>query len=202
MKRISPRWRFIAARLRGNHTDPEQRLWEEIRDGQIKGWKFRRQHPIGRTIVDFCCLEGMLIIELDGGEQRENNRVEEESTIYLTALGFRVLRILNEDVLAKPEEVVEAIVRVMENSENLHSSPALAHSSRPSPGREMEEDCPTRTFSNQEKVPHWARGSELGFRMPAEWEQHEATWLGWPHNTKDWPGKMGAISWVYGEMVR
>ncbi|MCA9419377.1 MAG: agmatine deiminase family protein [Nitrospira sp.] len=202
MKRISPRWRFIAARLRGNHTDPEQRLWEEIRDGQIKGWKFRRQHPIGRTIVDFCCLEGMLIIELDGGEQREHNRVEEESTIYLTALGFRVLRILNEDVLAKPEEVVEAIVRVMENSENLHSSPALAHSSRPSPGREMEEDCPTRTFSNQEKVPHWARGSELGFRMPAEWEQHEATWLGWPHNTKDWPGKMGAISWVYGEMVR
>lgn len=40
------------------------------------------------------------------------------------------------------------------------------------------------------------------WRMPAEWEGHEATWLGWPHNTSDWPGKMGAISWVYGEMVR
>jgi agmatine deiminase len=38
--------------------------------------------------------------------------------------------------------------------------------------------------------------------MPAEWEQHEATWLGWPHNTNDWPGKTGVISWVYGEMVR
>ncbi|MDH5575294.1 MAG: agmatine deiminase family protein [Nitrospirota bacterium] len=38
--------------------------------------------------------------------------------------------------------------------------------------------------------------------MPAEWERHEATWIGWPHNTKDWPGKMTAIQWVYGEMVR
>ena len=39
-------------------------------------------------------------------------------------------------------------------------------------------------------------------RMPAEWEQHEATWIGWPHNTTDWPGKMAAIQWVYGEIVR
>ena len=38
--------------------------------------------------------------------------------------------------------------------------------------------------------------------MPAEWERHEATWLGWPHNATDWPGKLGAIEWVYGEMVR
>jgi len=38
--------------------------------------------------------------------------------------------------------------------------------------------------------------------MPAEWERHEATWLGWPHNASDWPGKLKAIEWVYGEMVR
>jgi agmatine deiminase len=38
--------------------------------------------------------------------------------------------------------------------------------------------------------------------MPAEWEPHEATWLGWPHNTEDWPGKFEVIPWVYGEMVR
>ena len=38
--------------------------------------------------------------------------------------------------------------------------------------------------------------------MPAEWEPHEATWLGWPHNREDWPGKMDSIPWVYGEMVR
>ena len=38
--------------------------------------------------------------------------------------------------------------------------------------------------------------------MPAEWEPHEATWLGWPHNSSDWPGKLAAIHWVYGEIVR
>ncbi len=40
------------------------------------------------------------------------------------------------------------------------------------------------------------------FRMPAEWELHEATWIAWPHNKKDWPGKFAPIPWVYGEIVR
>jgi len=43
---------------------------------------------------------------------------------------------------------------------------------------------------------------ELGFSMPAEWEKHEATWLGWPHNESDWPDKIDTIRWVYCEMVR
>src|SRR4051794_38112532 len=41
-----------------------------------------------------------------------------------------------------------------------------------------------------------------GFRMPAEWEKHEATWLAWPHESTDWPGKFAPIRWVYGEIVR
>ncbi len=44
--------------------------------------------------------------------------------------------------------------------------------------------------------------SSLGFRMPAEWEEHDATWIGWPHNKSDWPGKFSAIPWVFGEIVR
>jgi agmatine deiminase len=44
--------------------------------------------------------------------------------------------------------------------------------------------------------------NRLGFRMPAEWEPHEATWLAWPHEATDWPGKFEAIPWVYGEIVR
>jgi agmatine deiminase len=44
--------------------------------------------------------------------------------------------------------------------------------------------------------------ARLGFTMPAEWESHEATWLGWPQNATDWPGKMNVIQWVYGEIVR
>lgn len=47
------------------------------------------------------------------------------------------------------------------------------------------------------KVP-----AALGFRLPAEWEAHEATWIGWPHNLTDWPGKFAPIPWVYGEIVR
>ena len=42
----------------------------------------------------------------------------------------------------------------------------------------------------------------LGYRMPAEWEPHAATWLAWPHNETDWPGKFEAIPWVFGEIVR
>ncbi len=46
-------------------------------------------------------------------------------------------------------------------------------------------------------LPH-----RLGYRLPAEWEPHEATWLGWPHNKSDWPGKFAPIPWVYAEIVR
>ena len=51
--------------------------------------------------------------------------------------------------------------------------------------------------STNETAPRLA-----AFRMPAEWEPHEATWLGWPHNRTDWPGKLATIPWVYGEIVR
>jgi agmatine deiminase len=44
--------------------------------------------------------------------------------------------------------------------------------------------------------------AQLGYSMPAEWEPHAATWLGWPHNETDWPGKLDTIRWVYGEIVR
>src|SRR5690348_1157607 len=42
----------------------------------------------------------------------------------------------------------------------------------------------------------------LGYRMPAEWEPHEATWLAWPHERTDWPGKFAPIPWLYGDIVR
>jgi agmatine deiminase len=50
---------------------------------------------------------------------------------------------------------------------------------------------------NAEQTP-----ASLGYRMPAEWAPHEATWLAWPHERSDWPGKFAAIPWVYGEIVR
>ena len=50
--------------------------------------------------------------------------------------------------------------------------------------------------------PQLSTPAALGYTQPAEWEAHEATWLGWPHNASDWPGKFEVIPWVYGEMVR
>jgi agmatine deiminase len=54
-------------------------------------------------------------------------------------------------------------------------------------------------------TPALSRGERAktpGFRLPAEWEPHEATWIAWPHNRTDWPGKFGPIPWVYAEIVR
>ena len=67
VKRIPPRLRSFAARLRGNQTAAEQKLWMRLRDRQVKEWKFRRQHPIGGVLADCCGLVWMLIMELDGG---------------------------------------------------------------------------------------------------------------------------------------
>jgi agmatine deiminase len=52
-------------------------------------------------------------------------------------------------------------------------------------------------MSDQKSTPR-----QLGYRMPAEWEPHEATWLAWPHNPEDWPGKFASIPWLYAEIVR
>src|SRR4051812_22474137 len=44
--------------------------------------------------------------------------------------------------------------------------------------------------------------ASLGYGMPAEWEPHEATWIAWPHNEEDWPGKFTPIPWIYADIVR
>ncbi|HUE37727.1 MAG TPA: agmatine deiminase family protein, partial [Candidatus Acidoferrum sp.] len=54
----------------------------------------------------------------------------------------------------------------------------------------------------KEKTTTEPAPAQAAYSMPAEWEPHEATWLGWPHNADDWPGKFETIPWVYGEMVR
>jgi len=53
------------------------------------------------------------------------------------------------------------------------------------------------TDSSPNATPH-----QLGYRMPAEWEPHEGTWLGWPHELSDWPGKFAPIPWAFAEIVR
>jgi agmatine deiminase len=69
-------------------------------------------------------------------------------------------------------------------------------------GQFTRSDYPPPRFMANLKSSILAPPAALGYAMPAEWERHDATWLGWPHNESDWPGKLDTIRWVYGEMVR
>ena len=101
--------RDIARSLRANQTDAERRLWNLLRGRQLNGLKFRRQHLIGPYIVDFCCTEHRLVVELDGGQHAEEVQKDVRRTQWLNAEGYRVLRFWNHEVLIETVAVVEAI---------------------------------------------------------------------------------------------
>ena len=107
-----------AKQLRKNSTDAERALWRVLRSRQVAGYKFRRQQPLGPFMVDFVCLEGRLIVELDGGQHNgEEQKANDESrTAWLQAQGFRVLRIWNHEVLKEPDSVCEMIIRELEDA--------------------------------------------------------------------------------------
>ena len=102
-----------ARRLRRRATDAERRLWRALRNRRMAGAKFRRQHPVGRYIVDFVCLEHRLAIEVDGGQHILQAEHDEKRTAFLASQGFRVLRFWNHDVLLRTDEVLEAIYRAL-----------------------------------------------------------------------------------------
>ena len=76
-------------------TDAERALWRILRSRQLEGFKFRRQHSIGRYVVDFVCLERKVVIEVDGGHHAERFEADSERTKYLESEGFRVIRLWN-----------------------------------------------------------------------------------------------------------
>ncbi|MCY4618976.1 MAG: DUF559 domain-containing protein [Chloroflexi bacterium] len=99
----------FAKQLRRNATDAEVLLWSRLRRRQLGGYRFRRQHPIGPYIADFACVAERLVIELDGGQHADRNQEDEARTLDLEALGFRVLRFWNDDVLRDLDSVVERV---------------------------------------------------------------------------------------------
>ncbi len=76
---------------------------------QIEGGKFRRQHPIGSYIVDFCATRQKLIIEVDGSQHLEQQEKEQARTDFLEHAGYRILRFWNNEVLDDIEAVLETI---------------------------------------------------------------------------------------------
>jgi very-short-patch-repair endonuclease len=100
-----------ARHLRKNLTDAEQKLWRHIRNRQIKGFRFRRQAPIGNYIVDFVCFEKKLIIELDGGQHSEQQEYDHHRSLWLKSKGYTVIRFWNNDVLNNIEGIMEVILK-------------------------------------------------------------------------------------------
>jgi very-short-patch-repair endonuclease len=100
-----------ARQMRRDKTRAEERAWTQLKDRRTLGLKFRRQVPIDRYIVDFYCHEIRVVVEIDGGvhdrpgqaewDAKKNHRLEE--------LGYKVLRITNDDVLNQSDCLLEMI---------------------------------------------------------------------------------------------
>ena len=121
-----------ARRLRKNSTDAERALWARLRNRQLAGLKFRRQHPLGRYVVDFLCLDHRLIVEIDGGQhaqgrQKNADKIRDER---LTRQGYRVLRFWNTEVLGELEGVLETIALAAKSGRETDKPPLT----RPAPG--------------------------------------------------------------------
>ncbi|HEX6036471.1 endonuclease domain-containing protein [Longimicrobium sp.] len=98
-----------ARELRQEATPAEHVLWDALRAGRLDGLKFRRQHPVGRFVLDFYCAAHRLCVELDGGvheQQRDRDAARDQE---LLALGVRTLRFGNEQVWHDLAGVVSAI---------------------------------------------------------------------------------------------
>ena len=104
-------------RLRCQMPTPEQILWHYLKREQL-GVKFRRQHGIGRYIVDFYCPEKRLVIEVDGDSHfsPDSRNYDHSRDEYLMILGISVLRFTNLQVMQQTQSVLEGIKQVLDAS--------------------------------------------------------------------------------------
>lgn len=105
----------FASELRKNETEAERILWANLKEGQIDGFKFRRQHIIGNYIADFVCLKLKLVIEIDGSvhqlpEAKENDQFRTE---WLESQGFKVIRFTNREVVSQLERTKLVITNAL-----------------------------------------------------------------------------------------
>jgi very-short-patch-repair endonuclease len=105
------RFRKRARQLRASETSAEARLWRALRGRKLDRWKFRRQHPIDRYVVDFVTLAGKLIVEVDGATHSTTPEIShgETRTRVLESLGFHLIRVTNQDVYENLQGVTDTI---------------------------------------------------------------------------------------------
>ena len=121
--RISLATTAKARALRRGMTDAERKLWRVLRHNQLNGQRFRRQHPVGKYITDFACLEQKIVIELDGGQHQEQLAYDGQRTNYLRTNGWIVLRFWNNEVLNNLAGVLDVIAGTMSDSPPSQPSP-------------------------------------------------------------------------------
>lgn len=100
--------------MRKQPSRAERAVWEIVRDNRL-GFKFRRQRPISRYIVDFACMEAKLIVEIDGSSHDvvDQMKYDAERTSLLNRLGWRVLRIRDALVLSDPSAASALILEAL-----------------------------------------------------------------------------------------
>ncbi len=128
---MKPNLTTLTKALRINQTPWELKLWNYLRANKLNGFKFKRQVPVGRYIVDFCCQDARLIIELDGGHHSENETSvkDAEKERDLKSKGYKVLHFWNNEVDSNIEGVMEVILNNIDLSPNLSPSPGERGSS-------------------------------------------------------------------------
>lgn len=90
-------------------TPAERTLWGLLRKHRQAGFYFRRQHPMARFIIDFCCTQVKLCIEVDGAVHDSQHERDAERTAWLESMGYQVLRFTNDEVLHSPAKVAKRI---------------------------------------------------------------------------------------------
>ncbi len=98
-----------ARNLRRDQAPAEAVLWRCLRNRQQDGLKFRRQFQVGQYIADFCCIEKMLVIEVDGGSHTGREAYDQTRTTWLEEQGFHVIRFTNTMVYDQLDAVIEEI---------------------------------------------------------------------------------------------
>jgi very-short-patch-repair endonuclease len=129
--------RAFARALRANATDAETALWQLLRSRRLAGEKFRRQVPIGPWIADFVSFSRRLIVEADGSQHAESER-DEARDRNLSERGFRILRFWNNDILMRPQSVLDAIIDFVERDPSPVCAPCGAHPPSPTRGEGRE----------------------------------------------------------------
>ncbi len=112
-KKISARTHQRAHELRREVSEGEAKLWSRLRGHRLSGIHFRRQHPVGKYIVDICAPREKLIIEVDGSQHLKNEDEDRDRTEYLEAKGYKVIRFWNHEVVNHIEDVIVEIERAL-----------------------------------------------------------------------------------------